>query len=59
MPGLIIPFLIWPDATGGTLDAPRLIAAFAAFGIGIWQQSALWSVIAGIATLYTLMFILG
>ena len=59
MPGLIIPFLVWPDATGGTLDAPRLIAAFAAFGIGIWQQSALWSVIAGIATLYTLMYILG
>ena len=27
MPGLIIPFLVWPDATGGTLDAPRLLAA--------------------------------
>jgi hypothetical protein len=59
MPGLIIPFLVWPDATGGALDAPRLIAAIAAFGIGMWRRSALWSVIAGITTLYTLMYILG
>ena len=33
MPGLIIPFLVWPDATGGTLDAPRLLAAIAALAL--------------------------
>ena len=58
MPGLIIPFLVWPDATGGTLDAPRLLAAIAAFCFGIWKRSALWSVIAGISVLYLTMFIL-
>ena len=58
MPCLIIPFLVWPDATGGTLDAPRLLAAIAAFCFGIWKRSALWSVIAGISVLYLTMFIL-
>ena len=58
MPGLIIPFLVWPDATGGTLDAPRLLAAIAAFCFGIWKRSALWSVIAGISVLYLTMIIL-
>ena len=58
MPGLIIPFLVWPDATGGTLDAPRLLAAIAAFCFGIWKRSALWSVLAGISVLYSTMFIL-
>ena len=58
MPGLIIPFLVWPDATGGTIDAPRLLAAIAAFCFGIWKRSALWSVIAGISVLYLTMFIL-
>jgi len=58
MPGLIIPFLVWPDATGGTLDAPRLLAAIAAFCFGIWKRSALWSVLAGISVLYSTMSIL-
>ena len=58
MPGLIIPFLVGPDATGGTLDDPRLLAAIAAFCFGIWKRSALWSVIAGISVLYLTMFIL-
>jgi len=58
MPGLIIPFLVLPDATGGTLDAPRLLAAIAAFCFGIWKRSALWSVLAGISVLYSTMFIL-
>ena len=58
MLGLIIPFLVWPDATGGTLYAPRLLAAIAAFCFGIWKRSALWSVIAGISVLYLTMFIL-
>ena len=55
---IIIPFLVWPDATGGTLDAPRLLAAIAAFCFGIWKRSALWSVLAGISVLYSTMFIL-
>jgi branched-subunit amino acid transport protein len=59
MPGLIVPFLVWPDATGGALDAPRLLAALAAFAVGIWRRSALWSVVAGISTLYAMMFIVG
>ena len=59
MPGLIVPFLVWPEATGGALDAPRLLAALAAFTVGIWRRSALWSVVAGITTLYAVMYVVG
>ena len=59
MPGLIVPFLIGTEATGGALDAPRLLAAVAAFAVGIWRRSALWSVVAGISTLYAMMYLIG
>jgi branched-subunit amino acid transport protein len=59
MPGLIAPMLVWPEATGGALDAPRLLAALAAFSIGIWRRSALWAVIAGFGTLYVMLFLVG
>jgi branched-subunit amino acid transport protein len=59
MPGLIAPLLVWPEAAGGTLDAPRLLAATAAFAVGIWKRSALWAVCAGLATLYAAIFLIG
>ena len=59
MPGLIAPMLVWPEATGGALDAPRLLAALAAFSVGIWRRSALWAVIAGFGALYAMLFSLG
>jgi len=57
LPGLIAPLLVWPEATGGVLDAPRLLAALAALVFGMWRRSALWSVIAGFATLYLMLFL--
>jgi branched-subunit amino acid transport protein len=58
MPALITPLVIWPDATGGEPDPARLIAALAAFLIGIKFNSVIGAVIAGMTTLYGLQFLI-
>ena len=59
MPALITPLVIWPDATGGEIDPARLLAALAAFLVGIRFNSVIGAVFAGMATLYGLQFLLG
>lgn len=52
LPGLVAPLVIWPAATGGEPDAPRLLAALAVVAVGAWLRSVLWAMAAGGATLY-------
>ena len=52
LPGLVAPLVIWPAATGGAPDAPRLLAACAAVAVGIITRNVLWSMGAGALTLY-------
>ena len=59
MPALITPLTIWPDATGGETDPARLIAALAAFVIGIKFNSVIGAVFAGMLTLYGMQYLLG
>ncbi len=59
MPGLIAPLVVWPAATGGEPDAARLLAALAAFAIGIGTSSVLGAVFGGMGTLYLLQFLMG
>ena len=59
MPGLIAPLVIWPAATQGQTDPARLIAAVAAFAIGIWRKSVVGSVLGGLVTLYGAQYLLG
>ena len=59
MPALITPLVIWPDATGGEPDPARLLAALAAFLVGIRFNSVIGAVFAGMLTLYGLQFLLG
>lgn len=49
-PALFMPLVIWPEATGGEPDAIRLIAALAAFVIGL-RFGVIWSILAGMGTL--------
>ncbi|MFQ8429796.1 AzlD domain-containing protein [Amaricoccus sp. W119] len=56
MPGLVAPLVVWPTATGGALDGPRLAAALAALVVGAWKRDALWAIGAGMATLYAALF---
>ncbi len=59
MPALITPLVIWPDATGGETDPARLLAALAAFLVGIKFDSVIGAVFAGMLTLYGLQYLLG
>lgn len=56
MPGLVAPLVLWPDATGGELDLPRLGAALATLLIGAATRSVLGAIIGGMAALYILLW---
>lgn len=58
MPALITPLIIWPDATGGEPDPARLVAALAAFLIGIKFSSVIGAVLAGMLTLYGMQYLI-
>ena len=56
-PALFTPLVLWPDATGGDMDPVRIIAAIAAFLVGL-RGSVIGAIIAGMGTFYALTFIL-
>ena len=58
LPGLVAPLVAWPDATGGTLDPARGIAALAALAIGAWFRSVLGAIFGGMAVLYIAQYFL-
>lgn len=51
LPGLVAPLVIWPDATGGVLEASRTISALVTLGVGLWTKNVLYAIIAGGGTL--------
>ncbi len=59
LPALVTPLVVWPSATAGATDPARLAAAMAALVVGAWQRSVLGSILAGMATLYAALWILG
>ena len=56
-PALFTPLVLWPDATGGDMDPVRIIAAIAAFLVGL-RGSVIGAITAGMGTFYALTFIL-
>lgn len=42
LPGLVMPLLVWPDATGGAVDPLRLLAGFVAFVLGYRTKNVVW-----------------
>lgn len=59
LPGLVAPLVVWPDATGGTLDAPRMAAAVVTLGIGVVTRNVVLAICLGAATLYGGLYLLG
>ena len=59
IPALVAPLVMMPKATDGDFDIPRFSAAMAALLIGYFTKNVLWSMFAGAATLYTLLYLLG
>lgn len=59
LPGLVAPLVIWPAATGGVLDMPRLVAAGVTLAVGAVTKNVLAAIGCGAISLYALMYLLG
>jgi branched-subunit amino acid transport protein len=59
LPALVAPLVVWPAATGGEPDAPRMIAAAAALAVGALARGVLSAIAAGMAVLYLALWLLG
>jgi branched-subunit amino acid transport protein len=59
IPALVAPLVIWPAATGGTLDAPRGLAAIATVLVALLTKSVLSGILAGAATLFGVLYLVG
>ncbi|MCL3881811.1 AzlD domain-containing protein [Marivita sp. GX14005] len=51
IPALIAPLVVWPAATQGAPDAPRLAAAVATFAVGYFTKNVLAAMVIGAAVL--------
>lgn len=59
LPGLVAPLVVWPQASGGQLDMPRLVAAIVTLGLGYFTKNVIISILGGAATLYLGLFLAG
>lgn len=59
LPGLVAPLVLWPDATGGNYDAPRLVAAAVTILLGVVFKNMLLAIFGGGATLFVMISLLG
>jgi len=57
-PALVTPLVLWPEATGGTFDPQRLVAALAVFLVGL-RLNAVFAIVAGMGSLYLLRYLFG
>jgi branched-subunit amino acid transport protein len=56
IPGLVAPLVLWPQATGGDPDLPRLLAAMTTLVVGLWWKNVLGAICVGAFVLYSLMW---
>lgn len=59
LPALVAPAVVWPAATGGAPDMPRMAAAAVTFAMGLITRNVLAAIFSGAGTLYGLLYLLG
>lgn len=59
LPALVAPMVVWPAATGGVMDAPRMIAACATLAVGYFTRNTMAAIFGGAVTLYLGLYFLG
>ena len=52
LPAMVTPLVLWPQATGGQMEASRIIAATLALAVGLWTKNAIWAIVVGMASLW-------
>lgn len=55
LPGLVMPLVVWPPASGGEPDQVRIAAACMTLLAGYLTRSVIWGMGAGALTLYGLL----
>ena len=59
LPGLVAPLVVWPNATDGVLDMPRLAAALTTLVVGYLTKNVLAAIFSGAGMLYLLLYLMG
>lgn len=59
LPALVAPQVLWPAATGGEPEAARLAATAVTLAVGLITRNVLGAIVAGAATLYAVLYLLG
>lgn len=59
LPAILAPLTLWPAATGGQPDPARLTAAAVTVLTGVVTRNVLAAILAGMASLFTMLWLLG
>ncbi|MBW4710562.1 AzlD domain-containing protein [Roseobacter sp. YSTF-M11] len=59
LPAMVAPLVVWPAATGGEADLPRMTAAVVTLCVGLATKNVLAAIFSGAATLFGMLFLLG
>lgn len=57
LPALAAPLVVWPAATGGQPDPARMTAAAVTLIVGLWTRNILAAVVAGMVTLFGMLYL--
>ncbi|MCV3270656.1 AzlD domain-containing protein [Roseobacter sinensis] len=57
LPALVAPQVVWPAATDGAPDLPRMSAAAVTLAVGLITKNTLAAIFAGAATLFGLLWL--
>lgn len=57
LPALVAPLVVWPAATGGAADPPRMAAAAATVAVGVLTRNVMLAILAGGITLAGLLYL--
>lgn len=59
LPAMVAPQVVWPAATGGAADLPRMAAAAVTLVVGLFTKNVLAAVFSGAATLFGMLYLAG
>jgi branched-subunit amino acid transport protein len=59
LPGLVAPLVLWPAATDGQPDIPRLAAALVTLAVGYLTKNVIYAILGGAAALYLGLYLVG
>lgn len=59
LPGLVAPLVVWPAATDGNLDAPRMAAALVTLAAGYFLRNVIVAILLGAVTLFGGLALIG